>query len=554
MQSGPRSILAKWFLLAAMVASFAPCNAAADEPVEAPLPPPAIATAADVKTLAAEIDRHVAARWAADNVTPAERVDDAGFLRRVSLDIAGRIPTVSEVREFLADGAPDKRRRAVDRLLAGNGYVNHFTTYWRRVMLPEANTSFQTRYVVPGFEAWLRAQLKKNAGYDDLVRDVITVPMTGAGNIYSFQNGGALTPLAFFQAKQNKPEEVGAATARIFLGVRLECAQCHDHPFDAWQREQFWSFAAFYAPVKPQLQRQGGVVGLLTGLFGGNKAPPKGLRIPDTDTYVTAAFLDNGEQVGSGDARQTLAVWMVSPQNPYFARTLVNRMWAHLFGIGLVDPVDDFGESNQPSHPQLLDELARDFAAHNFDLKYLIRAITASRTYQLSSSVGHPSQTDNPRLFARMAVKGLSSEQLFDSLAQATGYREPNRNRSPFAFNVGTPRGKFLELFNSDNDKPVERETTILQALVMMNGQLVANATHLSRSRTLAAVADYPLMTTAERIEARYFAALSRPPRAEESVRLVKYVESHAKTPDRSRALGDVFWALLNSSEFMLNH
>ena len=360
--------------------------------------------------------------------------------------------------------------------------------------------------------------------------------------------------MAFFQAKQNKPEDVGAATARIFLGVRLECAQCHDHPFDAWEREQFWSFAAFYAPANSRPRSQSGVAGFLNNLFGGTKTPPKGLRIPDTKTYVTPAFLDNGEQAGSGDARQTLAVWMVSPQNPYFARTLVNRMWAHLFGIGLVDPVDDFGSSNQPSHPQLLDELARDFAANDFDLKYLIRAITASRTYQLSSSVGHPSQTDNPRLFARMAVKGLSSEQLFDSLAQATGYRELNRNLSPFAFNVGTPRGKFLELFNSDNDKPVERETTILQALAMMNGQLVSNATHLSRSRTLAAVAEYPLMTTAERIEALYLAALSRPPRVEESARLVKYVESTEKAPDRRRALGDVFWALLNSSEFMLNH
>jgi hypothetical protein len=550
MKSRTHSILAKWFLLAAMVAGFTPSNLAADEPVEAPLPP----SAADVNALAARIDRHITARWADENVSPAERVDDAGFLRRVSLDIAGRIPTVSEVREFLADRAPDKRRRAVDRLLEGNGYVNHFTTYWRRVMLPEANTSFQARCMVPGFEAWLRAQLKKNARYDDIVRDVITVPMTGAGNIYSFQNGGQLTPLAFFQAKQNKPEDVGAATARIFLGVRLECAQCHDHPFDAWQREQFWSFAAFYAPVKPQSQQPSGVVGLLSSLFGGKKAAPKGLRIPDTETYVTPAFLDNGEQAGGGDARQTLAVWMVSPQNPYFARTLVNRMWAHLFGIGLVNPVDDFGSSNQPSHPQLLDELARDFAANDFDLKYLIRAITASRTYQLSSSVGHPSQTDNPRLFARMAVKGLSSEQLFDSLAQATGYREPNRNQRQFAFNSNSPRTKFLELFNSDNDKPVERETTILPALAMMNGQLVTNATNLNRSRTLAAVAEYPLMTTAERIEALYFAALSRPPRVEETARLVKYVESHAKTPDRRRALGDVFWALLNSSEFMLNH
>ena len=267
-----------------------------------------------------------------------------------------------------------------------------------------------------------------------------------------------------------------------------------------------------------------------------------------------STFLDNGKAAGNRNPRESLAVWLVSPENPYFARMAVNRIWAHFFGIGLVDPVDDFGESNPPSHPQLLDELARDFAAHEFDLKYLMRAITSSRTYQLSSAATHKSQTDGPRLFARMAIKGLTAEQLFDSLAQATGYRDSNRNRNQFAFYSNSTRQKFLDLFHNDSDKPVERQTTILQALAMMNGQLVANATSLQNSRTLAAIAEYPLMTTAERIEAFYLAALSRTPRPEETARLVKYVEKYPKAPGRRRAQSDVFWALLNSSEFMLNH
>ena len=525
----------------------------ADEPVEAPAPGSIGDSREDVAALAEKIDRLVASRLNEEDIVPAGLSGDAEFLRRVYLDIAGRIPPVSKVREFLADRSPEKRRKIVDELLAGNSYVNHFTTLWRRVMLPEADSTSQARYMVPGFEAWLRAKLKQNVGYDDLVRELVTTPLNGSQNIYSFQNG-MLTPVAFFRAKETKPENLAAATSRIFLGIRLECAQCHDHPFGNWEREQFWSFAAFYSNIQPQRPRQTGVISAIRKLLGAETARPKGLRIPETNTYVTAAFLDDGKKAGGGNPRESLAVWLTSPRNPYFARTAVNRMWGHFFGIGLVDPVDDFNESNPPSHPRLLDELARDFADHQFDLKYIIRAITASRTYQLSSALTDESQTREPRLFARMAVKGLTAEQLFDSLAQATGYRKLERNPNPFAFNANSPRQKFLDLFHNASDEPVKRQTTILQALSMMNGQLVANATNLQNSQTLAAVTDYPLMSNAERIDALYLAALSRSPRPEETARMVQYVEANPKAPQQKRALSDVFWALLNSSEFMLNH
>ena len=211
--------------------------AAAEEPVEAPVPPAVNSSPQDVAALAKTIDRHITARWDEEHAVPAARAGDAEFLRRVYLDIVGKIPPVSEVRAFLADPSPAKRRDIVERLLENPGYTNHFTTFWRRVMLPEANTSFQARYMVPGFEAWLRAQLQKNAGYDELVREIVTAQPTRGQNIYAYQNGGTLTPIAFYQAKQNKLENLAAATSRMFLGIRLECAQCHNHPFDNWQRE-----------------------------------------------------------------------------------------------------------------------------------------------------------------------------------------------------------------------------------------------------------------------------------------------------------------------------
>jgi len=430
------------------------------------------------------------------------------------------------------------------------GYITHFTTFWRNVMMPEVNADFQVRFLVPGFDSWLRKQLTENTQYDVLVKEILTTPLdSGQNNRRNpYSRLGESSPLAFFQGKQIAPENLAAATSRIFLGIRLECAQCHDHPFDSWKQEDFWSLAAFYGGI----ERQGnqGVFGRVRELFDRRE-----LNIPGTETVVQAGYLDGTEpqwrfRVGP---RETLAAWITAPGNPYFARTAVNRMWGHFFGVGIVDPIDDFTADNPPSHPELLDLLAKEFAAHNFDLKFLIRVITASRTYQLSSLKTNE-ETDSPQLFARMAVKGLTGEQIYDSVAQATGLYRPFSSRNPFSFGGNDPRGEFLETFANDADATTERQTTILQALAMMNGQLVAGATNLTQSRSLAAVAEFPGSTTAERIENLYFLTLSRKPRPEETERLVKYVERGGEKSDPKKSLGDVFWALLNSSEFMFNH
>jgi hypothetical protein len=252
-------------------------------------------------------------------------------------------------------------------------------------------------------------------------------------------------------------------------------------------------------------------------------------------------------------ARVTLAQWVTDAKNPYFARAAVNRLWAHFFGIGLIEPVDEVKDDNAPSHPELLDELSRQFVAHQFDIKYLVRAITNSQAYQRSSAASER-RPDDARLFAYMAVKGLSPEQFFDSLAEAIGFHEESRpTPRPDGQPVNTPRAMFLAKF-SNQDNRTEWQTSILQALALMNGKFVDDATSIERSKTLAAVVDAPFLNTEQRIETLYLATVSRKPRPEELARLVKYVTIGAPKESQKDAFADVFWALLNSGEFILNH
>ena len=248
---------------------------------------------------------------------------------------------------------------------------------------------------------------------------------------------------------------------------------------------------------------------------------------------------------------------MTSPDNPYFARAAVNRIWAHLFGIGIVDPADDLREDNPPSHPELLDALARAFVDNHYDLKFLIRAITASKAYQRTSGVDGPAA--DPRLFTRMPVKGLTGEQLYDSLALATGFDDgsgpDDANMNPFG--GGGARAEFLARFSNVADKRTETTTSILQALSLMNGRITSDATSLLESkqnRTLGSVCDAPFMDERQKLDALYISALGRPMRPDEAERMVKYVEKGGPSGDSRKALADVFWVLLNSSEFIFNH
>jgi hypothetical protein len=501
-------------------------------------PPP------DPAALAAAIDRHIDAKLEAQHVSPAPPADDATFFRRINLALGGRVPAAAEVRAFLADTDPDKRAKAVDRLLGSAAYTNHMTAVWRGWLLPEAQTNFEVANAVPAFEAWLRGRFQANIPFDRFVTELLSAPLDGRRPAGLGRNADdpdvAAGPVAFYVAKDGKPENLAAATARLFLGVRLECAQCHDHPFARWKREQFWGLAAFYGGVSR-------ANGALHEVFDRRE-----LLIPNKELAVSATFLDGKEPQWrfKKSLRVTLASWVTAPDNPFFARAAVNRLWALVYGVGLVDPVDDFHEQNPPSHPALLDDLARAFVASGFDTKYILRAICRSKTFGRASTVDQPRQQE-VRLFAHFAVQGLSPEQLYDSLGVVIG-AAPEESGLPGLLGGGSSRQQFLETF-ALSSRTTDAQTTIIQALTLMNGGLVGTATTVESSRTLGAVVELPGLTAAERVEALYLAVLGRPPRPEELRRSLRHVEAGGSAAGKTR-YGDVLWALLNGIEFRTNH
>jgi hypothetical protein len=497
------------------------------------------------KEIAALIDKRVAEKW--DAIEPAPLADDATVLRRASLDLIGRIPRVSELRELFDDTAADRRERALERLFEHPLYPIHLGAVYRRQLLPANGQPFL--FANPQFKSWLEQQFRDNVPYDKTVRDLLTAPtgfnqsMRGAGN------NNVSPASAFFQANEFKPENVVSNVSRVFLGVRLECAQCHDHPFARWTRRQFWETASFFASIQRNVPRFN---------ENGRQRPAveivdRQMQIPGTDKVVRARFLDKvrPEWKDDDDTRAVFAEWVTSPKNPFFARAAVSRLWHHFFGHGLIEPLDEEPtDESPPSHPELLQELADQLIAHEFDLKVIMRGMVLSQTYQRSSKQTHPSQ-DDPRRYARRTVRGLFPEQMFDSLVVATGFRE-EVGQQRLGFGGGGARFDFLNRF-ANTDLPSEKQTSILQALSLMNGKLTADATHLKRSQTLAAIVDAPFLSTFDKVETLFLATLSRRPSADELDRFVGHVRAGGVRQDEASALADVFWVLLNSTEFGVN-
>jgi Protein of unknown function (DUF1553)/Protein of unknown function (DUF1549) len=490
--------------------------------------------AQDAQALSARIDELIGLRLAKEEIPPAPSADDAEFFRRLSLDLNGRIPSLTQLVDFLDDTRSNKRRQWVDELLDGPDnaplYIEHFAHFWRRQFL--ALTTMQSEAVVVPLEGWLRKQITANAPYDRMVRGLLTDANVSA----------------FYQANENKAENLASRSSRLFLGVKLECAQCHDDRSGGkWKRAQFWQYAAFFTGLRTELGDSSLVMAPRPQPTG-----PARIRIGGSETWVEARFPDGGQPdwQRAVTPRLALSEWITRRDNPWFARATVNRLWHYFLGVGLIDPVDGLGtEDNPPSHPELLDELVRQFVAHDFDLKFLIRAITGSSTYQRSGRQTDPRQTEL-RVFARAASRALTPEQLYDSMVLATGYRsDPAKIGAYEAFQMGPPRAMFLAPFDDPNSQPVDFQASIQQALMMMNGKFTEEATSAIRSATVAAVVDSnrPL---AQRIDELYLVTLSRKPRPLETQRLLEYATTH----ESKQALRDIFWSLLNSTEFVLNH
>ena len=510
--------LTRTLIIPAMVATFVGRESRAGEP--------------DSAELAALIDRHVETRLEAERVRPAARADDAEFLRRVYLDLHGVVATAEQASRFLADPDPDRRAKLIDALLADPRYGEYLADVWQGYLVSPLADDRQVR--ADRLRAWLADRFNTRT-WDRIASELLTA--TG-----KMDQNPAVVYLIEGRLPRTVPDLTDLAS-RYLLGVRLSCAQCHDHPFVPWKQQDFWGMAAFFTqvqtPGKPKLVYQVGVKDYpeltLASLKG--EAPDGFLSRPPT-------FL-GGEELRAGPGttnRGALAEWMTSVKNPYFARAAVNRTWWRLFGRGIVNPVDDMHAANPPSHPELLDLLARRFAESGFDLKYLTRAIVLSRAYQRTSRPGDAPEKQ-AALFGRMSVKVLSAGQLYDSLAAVFG---------PPAKSPGGPRSdaraEFTQFFAEDGDPdPTAYRRGIPHLLRQMNSGQFAGR----NVAALAARSATPGRSPDEVAGDLVLAVLSRRPTADEQ-RLFR--DHAARAGSVEAAARELAWALMMTSEFSVNH
>lgn len=505
-----------------------------------------------VQELSAWIDSRFEAEYNKAGTPPAELVDDAAFLRRASLDLQGRIPTVAQFRDFLTDESPYKRQVFVDRLLvndqAPERYARrtseHLARVWRRMMIPASSPN---PAVGMQLEPWLALKFAENEPYDLIARkllqpaaDGMQARPLGIGQAANVPVTDAAATSAFQVAVGNSPENLTGAYVRVFLGIRLHCAQCHDHPMADWKRDDFWGVAA---------------------LLSGNRAPSilsvfsnvPTIKPTADDKVFTAKLLgekDPIKLIPSGKSpRDVFADWMVSPQNPYFAATTVNRVWQYLCGRGLAGSVDNLDLVSPPER-KILDELAVLFVDSGYDVRWLVAGICKSKVYQQAVRA-ESEASDGDQHFVHRPLKTLLPEQVFDSLEQALGLPVARADNGP-RFNGD--RDRFVARMNeSAPEVPSDFKGGVPQALMLMNGKLTADATSLETSRTLRAVVEAPFLRNEEKIETLYLAALTRPPRQEEMAFLVKHVDSKGSEEDRKQAYAEILWGILNSPEFLLN-
>jgi hypothetical protein len=495
--------------------------------------------------LTQRVDDELVTLWQANGIRPVGPATDAEFMRRVYLDLTGRIPSVSEVQEFLEDSSPDRREKLVDRLLEHHDHATHLAAIWRTILLPD--TVDLSRLGGAGkFDEWLAEQFAVNKPYEQIVRDLLLAE----GRVS--ESG----PLLFYAALKLEPEELAARTSRAFLGVRMECAQCHDHFFDSSITQQdFWSFAAFFA----RISRPRGKMEMTSPVLAVRDNQHGEVTIPDTDEVVPPRLPMSTVEVkddANGPARrEQLVDWLTSKNNGHFARATVNRVWAHLFGRGLVEPVDDMRPDNKPIAPAVLDTLSRDFAASGFDLRRLLRALVLTQTYQLSSRSedSDPSRTLH---FAQMNMKSLTADQLYDCIAVATRQATMSGSRNDalglMRFD-DMSRAAFIEKFRAPAGQVTDYHAGIPQALTLMHGGLIHSATDMASSGLLKSLAA-PFFTNDQRLDTLFVSTLSRYPTDRERELMVKPIAAATSTSERQQALGDVLWALLNSAEFTFNH
>ncbi len=480
-------------------------------------------------------------------IPASERSDDVTFLRRVSLDITGTTPTDAQVKEFVASTAPDKRDRLIDQLLDSTAYADHFANKWNFVLRNKKENGEDT----PGtllFHRWLWSSIYDNKPYDKLVREIVSASGDPQTN-----------PAVVWYRDVDSVEEQVEDTAQLFLGLRIQCARCHHHPFERWSQDDYYGLAAFYNRVgKKTIPNASGAmrdrrvfhnegVAAASNPRSGKSLRPTGLG---AEAYDVPA---------DQDPRVKLADWMSDPKNPFFAKSLVNRYWKHFFNRGIVEPEDDMRATNPPSNPELLDALAARFIESGFDMKDLIRTICRSNTYQLSSMPNDYNGSDKQN-FSRYYPRRLSAEVLYDAFHQVTGSSQafggmPAGTRAlQLADSSGGPY--FLQVFGQpkgDTACECERsmDANLAQSLHLLNGKEIQEKIAGDAGRA-AALAKDTARSHEERMTELYRWVFGRDPNASEMETAVSYLKRNEENP----RLGyeDILWALINTKEFQFNH
>ena len=485
------------------------------------------------------IDTLVWDRFTLLGIQPSELVDDGNFLRRVYLDSIGTLPTVAEARRFLGDSAPDKREKLIEELLSRGEYADFWAMKWADILRVDRER-IQSNGTI-AMTRWLREQFANNRPYDEFVTDVMTV----SGSTVSE------SPAAFYVV-HNDAEKLARSISQAFLGVRIECAQCHHHPFEKWGQHDYFAFAGFFTGVKQK--KMGAVAQKIVEGPGQDLTHPRTLQIVPTAGLGAAPIV-----VGQGSTRRVaLAEWMTQPSNPFLARMLVNRLWAHYFGRGLADPIDDMRSTNPASNEPLLNMLAERFIADDFDIKKITKLILSSRAYQLSVEVNQSNELDQQN-FSHARWKAMSAEVLLDAISQATGVDEtfngwPDGYRAIQIWDNRMP-SYFFRIFGKPQRVSVcecERgtEPSIAQALHLMNAPETM-AKLRSRFGAVRRLVESNL-SEADIVDELYLSTLSRFPVAEERELMVSVFADPLSS--RQTAVEDILWTLINTREFVFNH
>jgi len=527
-----------------------------------------------------EINEKIVAAWNDAGLEPSAEASDGEWCRRVHLDLIGRIPSVDELRTFLADKAPTKKAELVARLL-GDDYVDeyarHWTDVWTTVLI--GRDVANERVNRPGMRQYLRRAFSKNIPYDRFMEELVTATGANANRRDVDGFNGATNFLS------GKMEEMGvengvqatAKTAQIFLGLQAQCTQCHNHPFNKGKQNQFWEMNAFFRQARA-LRKRGGTddvqwIELVDEDFAGEGKNPEEAELyyelrNGLMKVAYPVFIDGTEISKSGylpatmedgtpygvERRRELAKLIKA--SPFFAKAIVSRMWGHFLGYGFTKPIDDMGEHNPPSHPELLDALAEMFREQSFDLRELARWIVLSKPYALSSRTAAANKNDDPALgekpkFTHFYLRQMQAEELYESLLTATEADQAARGEeaakkkdvwlSQFVIAFGTDEGDDATTFNG----------SIPQVLMMFNGDMIKDATNIGKGGFLDRVAAGP-MSNAAKIETLYLAALARKPSSSELAVANRMVA--ARKGDVIGAMQDVWWAVLNSNEFIIKH